>query len=207
MYSKPHSGLEIFSELKKSQLLQINRIFDESIIKDPLNNDKIQELKNLGFTKKQSMAILEAFFNFYDALKHSEQMKNFIEQLEINDNTKRLIMDAFEMVLKKGDKSKVILIDKAEQLKIFGHDHLRKLDAVAEFRPLTDDGKLQKVVVSIVLDGEIQNTNHVNPKTINFQTDFATFQTMVRDLNTKLNTMRIEINTLKKKMGDDIVEL
>ena len=206
MSNKSRQGIEVFSILSKKKVVQIVSILDENIVKDPYDEKKIQELKKIGFTQRQSRNILEAFFNFYDALKYPERMREFIDQLKIDESTKQLIMDAFEMVLKKGDKSKVILTEKVENLKVFGHDHLHRLDAVAEFRPLTDGGKLQKIAVSIIIDGEIQNNAHANPKTINFQTDLTTFQTMVQDLNKQLDTIIIEINTLKEKLGDSVVE-
>lgn len=207
MSSKTYRGIKVFAELTKEDISQISNMLDENIIRNPFDSRKIQELKNLGYTQGQSRSILEAFFNFYDALKRPEQMREFISKLDVNKDTKQLINETFEMILKKGDKSKVILVEKIENLKQFGHDHLHRLDAVVEFRPLVDDDKLQKIVLSIIIDGEIQNNAHSNPKIINFQTDFVTFQTVVNDLNKQLDAITTKIKILKEKFGDDAIDL
>lgn len=206
MSSKAYQSIEVFSVLNKEKISQISNMLDESIIADPFDNNKIQELKNLGYTQGQSDKILKVFFNFYDALKYPEKMREIINNFDVNIETKQLIMETFESVLKKGDKSKVLLVDKIEKLKHFGHDHLHYLDVAAEFRTIVNGGELQKITLSIIIDGEIHN-KHTNPKIINFQTDFVTFQNFVKNLDKQLDAITTEIKILKEKLGDDVIEL
>ena len=198
-------GIQVFSILNKEKISQILNILNENIIKDPYY--KIDELANLGFTKEQSLSILEAFYNFYDALKYPNRMEELISQLDIDDDIRQLIMETFEKIKEQGDKSKVIVTEKSEDLRIFGHDHLHRFEAIAEFRPLMDDNKLQKIVVTIIVDGETQNHPHNEPKRINFQTNFKQFQMIVEDLNKQLGNITMQISTLKEKLGNDIIDV
>ena len=206
MPKEQFSGIEMFSVLNKEQISSIINILDENIIKDPTDSTILKKLEALGFTRKESSSILEAFFNFYLALPYPDRMREFINQLDISKDTRQLILETFEKIKEKGDISKVVTATQSEDLKIFGHDHLHNLQAIAEFRPVTFNNKLQKMVVSIIVDGEIQDNAHNKPKTINFQTDFKNFETMVQSLNKQLKNITSQIKILKEKLGSDIID-
>ena len=180
-------------------------ILDDDILVDQFDNPKVKQLQDLGFTHKQSLDIVEGFYNLYRALTYPDRMKKFIAQVDINEDSRQLIMETFEQIMKKGDKSKAIIADKLEGLRMFGHDHLHRFEAVVEFRPITLDSKLQKIAVSVVLTGDIENNFHTKPQTIDFQMTFKAFERMMNDLNDQQKEITSQISILKERLGDDIV--
>lgn len=198
--------LQVFSILDKEKISKIMDILDESIVRDQFKSPKIKKLEELGFTNQQSRDILECFFNFYHGLVYPDLMMELINNIDFKDDVKKLVIETFEVIRKKGDKTKVIMADKAEQLEDFGHDHLHGFKAISEFRPIIENGELRKLITSIIVEGNVQNANHTKTTSINFQTNLENFEMLVQDLNEELKRVKTEVAALKEKLGEDIVD-
>ena len=197
--------LQVFSILDREKISKILNVLDESIVEDPFGSPKRKSIRELGFTDRQSYDILECFFNFYRGLQYPDKIKQFIVHLDVNKDVKQLMTETFEKVIKKGNSTKVIISNKSAILKNFGHNHLHHFNVTPEFRPVVVDGKLEKMVVAIVIDGEAQRAAHTEASPINFQMDLKHFEDLVGDLNKQLEQIKIEVKILKEKLGDNVV--
>ena len=199
--------LQVFSILDREKLFKIMKIFDESIVNDQFRSPKINNLKELGFTHKQSRDIIGCFFNFYLGLQHPDEIRGVINQVNIKEDTKQLIMEAFEAVIEKGDKKMVEIAEKSDILGKFGHEHLYHFQAVPEFRPILVNNKLQKMIMSIIIEGYAHNADHTKVTPINFQTDLMGLENLIQELNKQLEYIRTGAKILKEKLGDDVVNV
>ena len=181
------------------------KIIDEDVIKHPFLVSRIRKLQELGFTQKQSRDIIGCFVNFYYGIQYPNDIKELISRADVNKDAKDLIHEIFELVIKKGDIAKVMLADKCENLSKFGHEHLYHFQAVSEFRPIIQNNKLQKVVMSIVLEGYAHDANHTKTTSINFQTDLEGLENLIDELNSQLKRIKTEVSALNEKLGMDIV--
>ena len=200
-------SMEVFSILDKKKLSMIMDIIDEGIIKDPFHDSVMDNLEEMGFTQEQSRNIAECFYNFYLALQYPDKLKEQINKADVKEDTKQLIMETFEYILKKGDKDVVLITEKAEAVALFGHNHLHKFGVMSEFRPIVDNHKLQKMVVSVVVTGLAHESDRSPSTPINFQMKLNEFESFVRMLNERLEQIKMEVKTLEEKLGGDIVSV
>ena len=207
MSSEQFPGLQVFSALDHEKISDIMDILNENIVKRDSSTDVMfKRIQDLGFTTRQSSNIMMVFYNFYHALTNPNDMRKSIDQLEMSEDAKQLIQNTFERVRKKGNRSKVETALESRKMQMLGHGYLHHLEATAEFRPMTLDDKLQKIIVSVVVSGETHDGDFENPETINFQINFTDFKNMVEELNAQLEKITSQIKTLQEKLGDDVVE-
>ena len=197
--------LKVFSILDRKKISKIMDVLDESIVKDQFSSTKIKDLEELGFKHKQSRDILECFVNFYLGSQYHDEMKEIISQADVKEDMKQLIMETFEAVVEKADKTKIEIANKSESLAKFGHEHLYHFVVISEFRPLVANDTLQKMVMSIIIEGHAHNVDHTKATTINFQTDLTGFENLIQELNEQLKRIKMEVKILEEKLGDDVV--
>ena len=200
-------ALQVFSILDREKISKIMSVLDESIVTDQFHSPKLKNLERLGFTRKQSRNILECFFNLYRGLPHPDETKEFVNSLDIKDDVKQLIIESFEAMMERTDKTKVDIAITCEKLENFGHDHLHDFEVSSEFRPITKNNKLEKMVMSIIIEGSIQDAKHTKVTPINFQVDLESFESIIQELNKQLKQIKTEIKILKEKLGDDVVSV
>ena len=87
-------------------------------------------------------------------------------------------MESFELMVEKSDKTKVNIAVACEEIANLGHDHLHSFKAWSEFRPIEDNNKLEKIVVAVVIEGNVQDREHTKITPINFQVDLKSFETI-----------------------------
>lgn len=204
--SQQPKELEIFSILNKEKISKIIDLLDESIVEEQFDSPKLQDLEKLGFTNKQAEDILECFFNFYTNIEHYDLVMSVIDSSNLTSDTKSLTKNAYEEIRKRADKTKVKIFEEVTELEIFGHKHLHNLKVTSEFRPIVKNGKLERIVSSIVWEGSAQSKDHKTKTLINFQMNLSTFEELVKELNVDLENIKTQITTLKKQLGDNIVK-
>lgn len=206
--SKKADALYVFTDLNKKTVSKIINALDESIIEDQHRSPKLETLKNMGLTTSQSQDIMECFANFYIGLKHPDKIKKLINsKTNINEDTKQLINETFNKIIKKGNKTKIAIASKAVVLDDFGHEHLGRLGVEAEFRPVVIDGKLSKMVLAVVVEGYTHDDKHNRATTINFQISLAGFEELVNNLNMELQQIKSTAKMLQTKIGENIVSI
>lgn len=201
-------SLGVFSTLDKGKLSMIMDVVDESIVKSTHRSRVKDRLRRMGFAPAQSGDIAECFFNFYLALHYPDELKEWINKANVNEYTKQLIMETFEEILAKGNKDAVAMTEKSDIMALFGHKHLHGFGVTSEFRPILDDHhKLQKMVVSVVIEGYTHDGGSTAPTPLNFQMRLDEFENFVRMLNKQLEDIRMEVKVVKEKLGGDVVDV
>ena len=204
---KSYPELQVFSILDKEKISKIVNVLDESIVRDQFNSTKIKDLEKLGFTHEQSRDIIKCFVNLYHVLQHSDRLKKFLNDVDIKDDIKQRIVNACEVLKEKADKAKVAIAITSEEARKFGHNHLHSLEITSEFRPIVEDNKLQKIIMMIVINGSMQNTDHTEKTPIDFQIELKDFENLVQELDKELKQVKMEVKILQEKLGDDIVSV
>ena len=207
MVTEQMECIRVFSILDKKKLFAILNVLDESVVKDQFHSLKIKSLEEIGLTNEQALDIIECFFNFYLGLRDPDKIRAIINQTDVKEDTRDLVLEAFDEVIKKSDKTKVDLAYKSGDLENFGHEHLEHLEVTPEFRPILVQGKLQKMITSIIVEGHTHDTNHTKTTPINFQISLAKFEALILELNQQLQTIKTEVLILEEKLGGDIVSV
>lgn len=198
-------SMKVFSILDKKKISMLMDVIDESIVKNPSHDRVLGSIRDVGFTQAQAYDIAECFFNFYSALRHPDKLKEQINNTDVKADIKQLIVETFEQILEGGDKDMVAMIEEAEGLAMFGHNHLHEFGVASEFRPIIDNRKLQKMVVSVVVTGRVYESSDSPPTLINFQMRLGEFENFVHMLDKQLGRIKMEVKTLEEKLGEDIV--
>ena len=205
--SEPINEWQVFSIIEKNKIVKIIDMLDETVVKDQFRSTKIKNLEEMGFTHNQARNIIACFINFYLGLLYPDAIKKIISEIDVKEDVKRVIMETFDTVLENGDKVKVAITDKSERLGKFGHKHLYHFEAISEFRPIVANNTLQKLIVSIIIEGYSHDAAHSKATSINFQTDLAGFENLIEELNSQLKRIKTEISILQDKIGDDVVSV
>lgn len=197
--------LRSFIGITPDKLSKIMELMDETIVVDQLRSPKIQKLIAMGYTENQAEDIVTTFFNF---MRHigDTRIITIIENSKLNETEKKLMKNAFEDMSKKIDKNKIDELEKQEEIEEYGHLHLHTLNAKLECRPMFTNDKKLKLIGSVVIEGEIQDSGHENPPIpINFQLKVSSFEELVGELTKELSMIKTQIKELKEKMGEDNV--
>lgn len=205
MSSDP-SELHVFSILNPEKISKIINLLDENIVEDQFRSPKLQDLKKLGFTIGQARDILECFFNFYISSDKHDEMITIIDNSSLTSDAKSLAKNAYEEIIKRADKTKIDILEKTADVETFGHPHLHAFKVMSEFRSIVKNGKIERIVNSIVVEGNVQSSDHQVKTPINFQMDLSVFEKFVKSLNEDLENIRNEITILKEQLGDNIVK-
>ena len=90
-------------------------------------------------------------------------------------------------------------------LQVFGFPHTHGSTAVTEFRPISESGKIVKFIPSLVISIKTHDSDSDHGDVINFQLDLKRAEELVNTLNKGTESLKSEIQEIRKKFGDKII--
>ena len=167
--SRAQDDLDIVGKLSRETLFKIADLVDESIItqRDVTGIQDILEDPNVS-----AMAIT-VFLNIVTRKDHPEIFMKFVDDASnLTDKENDTLRDVVKKVHSKVDADKITTNVNANHLEVFGHMHMHiNMNAffiATEFRPISKDGKIIRMIPSLVVDMPIYD-QHENNKYVNFQ--------------------------------------
>ncbi len=204
--SKSGEELIAFTGITNEKMAKLLPIINERIADNSLHEVFIKNIMELGYQRNDAENIVACFYNFYNGLDEREGIEAIIEYSELGRIEKNIIKEAFHNILKSADRKKIDIIKEGQALADYGHPHLHTFGAKPEFRLLTRDGKIVKIVPSIVITGHVHNpVIEQENSVINFQVSIESLEDMINDLNIALKNTKTQISELKKQLGEEIV--
>ncbi len=90
----------------------------------------------------------------------------------------------------------------------FGHSHIRHLQIASEFRPISnDDGRIIKIIPSLVFSGHLHNLGSEDIRPLNFHLDLQHAKRLMTDIQNSITNVEKEIRTFREKFGDDAIAI
>ena len=195
-----------FSGISDETMSKIVALMDETIVKDQLGTKKIDSLIQLGFPREKAHDIITTFFNFYAGLEFPDQVNAIIDNSSLIQKEKDLLKKSYETIKKRADKNYLDILRETKEIREFGHPHLHTLDMQTEFRPIIKNGKIVKMIPSIIVSGSAYDHSQEQGSAINFQVTPEVLESILQELNEGLEKVKKEISALKNQLGDNIVD-
>jgi hypothetical protein len=206
MSSKSGEELIAFSGLSEDKIKQISSLLDERVIDPTFSKMFINKIIQLiGCSEHIAEHIRICFYNFYNNVDSPKFIDDIIENSELNANEKNIIKETWATIQKNVDRKKIEMLETAIQLADYGHPHLHLFGAIPEFRPLLQDGKIIRMIPSVVVTGHVHGQNTEENEVINFQVTPEVLEDLIKDLENVLKDTKIQISELKKQLGDNII--
>jgi len=201
----PKEQLLVFEKIENSKINQMFNLVDESIIVTQIKKEKILKIIGEGFSNLEIYYINNALFNFVN-IKTEEIILKIIENSELSNDKKNILKENFQAIKKSLSQDKISLLKSMSFLEDFGHPHVHTMGVYTEFRPLSKNGKIVKIIPSLIIKGSVHNPDNDKNILINFQMTLKEFEKIITEFQNDASVMKKEIAEFKEKFGDDIID-
>ena len=203
---RAQDDLGIVGKLPRETLFKIADLVDENII----TQGDITGIKDvLGDTNVSAGTIVTVFHNIVTRKDHPKTFMGFVDSTSnLTDKEKDTLREIMKKVHSKVDAGKITTNISANYLKVFGHVHMHRSAAAfsiaTEFRPISKDGKIIRMVPSLVMDMPLYDPRE-GDKSVNFQMDLEDAEWFANLLNDNIEALKIEIQEMREKFGSEII--
>lgn len=196
-----------FSNFENSTIKTFFDSIDESIITDISKFQKNSPFFKEISSNKDKLKVSRVIINFLVNRNDPKFIFSAINESKLEEDKKNLLTNCFTDLKNKISEEKVDEFRFKEILKDAGHPHLHGFTYFTEFRPISKvDGKITKLVPSIIVTGTMHDAESDNEVQINFQTSLSDLENLMKEMQSTITIMTNEINFFKKVMGDDIID-
>ena len=178
--------------------------FDDSILHTIPDLSKIKKILGDDFNDDDNNEIIHIFYNFIISKRSPNKIFGVIDTSNLDDDKKNVLKETVQKIHDKTDMDSLSTGIKTEFLKTFGYPHTHGFNTVTEFRPISNENKITKIIPSLVVS---INTHEFDvDNVINFQLNLKEVEELVEVLNDGANTLKTEIRDLRDKFGDKIID-
>ena len=203
---KAQDDLGIVGKLPRETIFKIADLVDENIITE----GDIAGIKDvIGDTNVSIGAIVRVFHNIATRKDNPRTFMEFVNTTNLTDKEKDALIDGMKKVHNKLDADKITINMDTHRLEVFGHMHMDRSSATfpiaTEFRPLSKNDKIIKMVPSLVMDIPIHDPREKNGKSVNFHMDLEDAEWLADLLNRSIKDLKAEIQQIREKFGSDVI--
>lgn len=203
----PEEQLMIFEKIDDEKIRQLFDLVDETIVNKPLSMEKMVNILDLDLDESERKLINNTLFNFSINPGSSNSIVKIIEKSKLTSDKKQILKESLKSIQDKLPEDKLSFESTKSFLEDVGHPHLHTIGVTTEFRPISKDGKITKILPSLIVTGAMHNQSHIgSEQLLNFQIDIETFEKMLKDFQFSLETIKEEVKDFKLKFGEDIID-
>lgn len=201
--SDPQSKLIIFNRMPKEQIIELGNFFDDILYTSP-DLSKLEEILDISFRMSDIIELHAIFYNFTIGKRSPNKIFEIIDTSKLDEDKKKVLKETVQKIHDKTDLGDVSIRTTTSFLKTFGHPSIHDFTIVTEFRPISNKEKIEKFIPSLIIS--IDTHEFGVDKVINFQLNLNEVEKLVDKLNEGFNSLKTEIQDLRNKFGDDIIE-
>ena len=202
--SDPQSKLDIFDRISKEKIIELGNFFDGSISYKDTDLSKLEEILGNDFERDDIVELIPIFYNFAIGKRNPDKIFGIVNTSNLDDDKKKVLKETVQKIHDKTDLDEVSTSISTRFLQTFGYPHTHGFATVTEFRPISDDDGIKKIIPSLVVS---INTHESDiDKIVNFQLNLQDVEKLVEELNSGADSLKIEIQDLRDKFGDKIID-
>ncbi len=202
--SNPQSELDVFDRISNEKIIELGDFFSDEISYKEPNLSKLEKILGNGFVIDDIPRLANAFYNFTIGKRNPEQIFKIIDTSKLDNDKKSMLRGIVKKIHNKTDLDKVSTSVTSRFLKSFGHPHIHGIDTVTEFRPISGDNGITKVIPSLIVSVHTHYSNI--DETYSFQLELKEVEKFIEKLSSGANSLKIEMQDLRDKFGDDIID-
>ena len=198
-------GIHAFSRLSREQAEGLAGLFDEDLLLRRPDPDRMREIVGQSFTDRDLDGLARLYLDLL-LTKISDAARRQVESdAGLDGDKRRLLADVAEKMRSAVDAGKVRDNLSLNTITLLGHPRIARLEVYTEFRPLSADGVIKRLVPHLVVDGTMHTDGGAAQQQIKFQMDRAAAQQLVKDLQSGIDALDDEIEDMRSKFGDGVV--
>ena len=202
--SRSQSELAVFGRISKEKIIELCDFFSNEIPYVPPDLSKLKKILGNGFVRDDIMELGVAFYNFVIGKRNPEKIFEIIDMSKLDADKKSVLKEVVKKIHAETDLDKVSASVASGFLKVFGYPHIHGINTVTEFRPISGDSGITKVIPSLIVSVNIHDLDI--DKTVNFQLGLKEVEEFVEKLNKGVRSLKIEMQDLRDKFGEDIID-
>ena len=200
-----NEDLAVFNKLDTEKIKQIFDMVDESIVRKPLKKQVLDEITHSSLSNTDVLTIHRICLNFAVS-DHLDELAKDIANSNIDKDKQDVLKQCLLSLNNRLSKEILETEYRIASLHDFGHSHIGNLQIASEFRPISnDDGKIIKIIPSLVFSGSLHNPESKDRTSLNFHLDLQQAKMLVTDMQDMVARMEREVHTFREKFGDDSV--
>lgn len=198
-------NLTVFEKMDGGKIKQIFEAVDESIVRRPLKKQTLDEITGGDLTGEDIRDINRTCINFA-MTERLDRMVRQIDGAKIDKDKQAVLKDCLNSLNDRLSEEAIKTERGVMFLSDFGHPHISRLGIVSEFRSISnDEGKIIKIIPSVVFSGTLHNHGHKNEMPLNFQLGLEESKKLVNDMQDSITRIEKEVRALGEKFGDDVI--
>lgn len=198
-------GVRAFSKLSREQAEKLADIFDEDLLLHPPNLEQMRVITGPSFTDMELTNLAKLYLDLLMTKISDEARRDVKSGMDLNNDQATLLAAIAEQMCRKIDANRIKDNLTLNTLKYLGHPHITSIETYTEFRPLSTNRTIKRLIPNIVVDGIVHKSGITSHQPINFQMDYATAKRFLKNLQSGIDALEDEITDMRNKFGDDVV--
>lgn len=201
----PQSELDIFHKIPKEKIVELGDFFDDSFLHKSPDLPKLKKILSDDFGIDDIVELVTIFYNFTIGKRNPNKIFEIINTSKLDNDKKKVLKETVQKIHDKTDLDSVSTSITSKFLTAFGYPHTHGFTTVTEFRPISnkDDGII-KIIPSLVVSINTHENDVDN--VVNFQLNLDEVKKLVETLNNGSDSLKTEIQDLRDKFGDKIID-
>ena len=202
----PSTDIATLSKLPEGQIRALADTIDESIIVRRIDRTKVDEIVGVKLSETEVSCINNVFYNFVVNHARPQTMTRMIDVAPLTEDKKNILKQVLKNLHERVDAQKVNQMQTMADLEVAGHPHLHQLTIYTELRPISNDGRITKMIPELVINGVLREPHTPNDRPISIQLDPTQARRLSKEVSNQLDSLDMEIRFIKEKMGDDVID-
>lgn len=199
-------GICVFGRLSREQADQLADMFDEGLLLHRPDIKQMRAITGPSFTDADLDRLARLYLDLLMTKINDKIRRDVDSGVGLPDGDKRaLLVDIAEKMRGAADADKMWENLTLSTIGSVGHPHIGNLHVYTEFRPLSSNSTIKRLVPLLVVDCLIHEGGRSPERPMKLQMGLADAQAVVRDIQSGIDALKGEIKAMRDKFGDDVV--
>lgn len=204
--ANPSTDIAALANLPNDKVRALADMIDESIIVRRPDRTKVDEIVGTRLSETEFYCITNVFYNFVVNKVSPQTITRMIDVAPLTEDKKTMLQQVLKNMHERLDAQKMEQMQTMADLKVAGHPHLHQLSIYTELRPISNYGRITKMIPKLVINGVLREPHTFNDRPISIQLDPTQARRLSKEVSNQLDTLDTEIRFIREKMGDDMID-
>ena len=200
-------GIRIFSKLSQEQAERLAEMFDEGLLLRRPDFGQMREITGQSITDADLDRLARLYLDLLMTKINDGTRRDVDSGAGLDDGDKRALLSRIAEKMRgaaDADKMKENLT--LSTIGSVGHPHIGRFSVYTEFRPLSSDSTIKRLVPLLVVDCLVHEGGRAPERPVKMQMSLADAQAVVRDIQSGIDALKVEIKAMRDKFGDGVVD-
>ena len=185
--------------------MQLAEVLDEGLLIRSPDLEKMRAIAGPGFTDRDLVGLAVLYTELLATAVSDDARRDVDSCTGLGDDKRPLLASVAEKMRSAADAGKIRENMALGSIRSYGHPHIHRLGVYTEFRPVSSEGAIRRLVPHLVVDGLTYKEGQAESQPIRFQMDPESAERFLDDMRSGIDALRAEIKEMRGKFGDDVV--